>query len=46
MTSLLAPRRKHFTATGSLHAGTKPVCFGAAAAPRLICTLWQSIPPE
>jgi hypothetical protein len=45
MTSLLAARRKHFAATRGLHAGTKPVCLRAATAPRLKCTLWQSIPP-
>ena len=45
MTSLLAACRKHFAATRSLHAGAKPVCLGAAPAPRLKCTLWQSIPP-
>ena len=46
MTSLLAARRKHFAATRCFHAGTKPVCFGPAAAPRLKRTLWQSIPLE
>jgi hypothetical protein len=45
MTALLAARRKHFAATLGLHANPKPVCLGAAAFPRLICTLWQSIPP-
>jgi hypothetical protein len=45
MTSLLAACRKHFAATRSLHAGAKPVCLGAAPAPRLKRTLWQSIPP-
>jgi hypothetical protein len=45
MTALLAARRQHFTATFGLHAHAKPVCLGAAAFPRLICTLWQSIPP-
>jgi hypothetical protein len=44
MTSLLAACRKHSAATGGLHAGTKPVCLGATATPRLKCTLWQSIP--
>jgi hypothetical protein len=45
MTALLAARRQHFAATLGLHTHAKPVCFGAAAFPRLICTLWQSIPP-
>jgi hypothetical protein len=45
MTALLAARRQHFAATLGLHARAKPVCLGAAAFPRLICTLWQSIPP-
>jgi hypothetical protein len=45
MTALLAARRKHFAATLGLHTHAKPVCLGAAAFPRLICTLWQSIPP-
>ena len=45
MTALLAARRQHFAATLGLHAHAKPVCLGAAAFPRLICTLWQSIPP-
>jgi hypothetical protein len=45
MTSLLAACRKHLAAPDGFHAGTKPVCFGAAAFPRLKCTLWQSIPP-
>jgi hypothetical protein len=42
MTSLLAARRKYFAPAYRLHAGTKPVCLGAATAPRLICTLRQS----
>jgi hypothetical protein len=45
MTALLAARRQHFAATLGLHTHAKPVCLGAAAFPRLICTLWQSIPP-
>src|ERR1700756_3988938 len=45
MAALLAARRKHFAATLGLHARAKPVCLGAAAFPRLVCTLWQSIPP-
>jgi hypothetical protein len=45
MTALLAARRQHFAAAFGLHAHAKPVCFGAAASPRLKCTLWQSIPP-
>ena len=45
MTALLAARRQHLAATLGLHAHAKSVCFGAAAFPRLICTLWQSIPP-
>jgi len=45
MTALLAARRQHFAATLGLHTRAKPVCLGAAAFPRLICTLWQSIPP-
>jgi hypothetical protein len=45
MTALLAARRQHFAAAFGLHTHAKPVCLGAAAFPRLICTLWQSIPP-
>jgi hypothetical protein len=45
MTSLLAACRKDFAATFGLHARTKSVRFGAAAFPRLKCTLWQSTPP-
>ena len=45
MTALLAARRQHFAATLGLHTHAKPVCLGAAAFPRLICTLWQCIPP-
>ena len=45
MTSLLAASRKDFAATLGLHARTKPVRFGAAALPRLKCTLWQNNPP-
>jgi len=45
MAALLAARRQHFAATLGLHTHAKPVCLGAAAFPRLICTLWQSIPP-
>jgi hypothetical protein len=45
MTSLLAACRKDFAATFGLHARTKSVRFGAAAFPRLKCTLWQSNPP-
>jgi hypothetical protein len=45
MTALLAARRQHFAATFGLHTHAKPVCLGAPAFPRLICTLWQSIPP-
>jgi len=45
MAALLAARRQHFAATLGLHTRAKPVCLGAAAFPRLICTLWQSIPP-
>jgi len=45
MTALLAACRQHFAATLGLHTHAKPVCLGAAAFPRLICTLWQSIPP-
>jgi hypothetical protein len=45
MTALLAARRQHFAATLGLHTHAKPVCLGAAAFPRLVCTLWQSIPP-
>ena len=45
MTSLLAARREHFTATFSLHTRTESVCLGAASFPRLKCTLRQSIPP-
>jgi hypothetical protein len=45
MAALLAARRKHFAATLGLHARTKPVRLGAAALPRLKCTLWQSNPP-
>ena len=45
MTALLAARRKDLTATLGLHARTKPVRLGAAALPRLKCTLWQSNPP-
>jgi len=45
MTSLLAACRKDFAATLGLHARTKSVRFGAAAFPRLKCTLWQSTPP-
>ena len=45
MTALLAARRQHFAAALGLHAHAKSVGLGAAAFPRLICTLWQSIPP-
>jgi hypothetical protein len=45
MAALLAACRQHFAATLGLHSRAKPVCLGAAAFPRLICTLWQSIPP-
>ncbi len=45
MTSLLAAGRKDFAATLGLHARTKSVRFGAAALPRLKCTLWQNNPP-
>jgi hypothetical protein len=45
MTALLAARRQHLAATLGLHTHAKSVCLGAAAFPRLICTLWQSIPP-
>ena len=45
MTSLLAARRKNFAATFGFHTRTKSVRFGAAAFPRLKCTLWQSTPP-
>jgi len=45
MTSLLAASRKHFAATLGLHTRTEPVCFSAAAFPRLKCTLWQDTPP-
>jgi hypothetical protein len=45
MTALLAARGKHFAATLGLHARTKSVRLGAAALPRLKCTLWQSNPP-
>ena len=44
MTSLLAARREHFTATFSLHTRTESVCLGAASFPRLKCALRQSIP--
>jgi hypothetical protein len=45
MTALLAACRQHFAATLGLHTHAEPVCLRAAAFPRLICTLWQSIPP-
>lgn len=45
MASLLAARCQHFAAAFRLHARAKPVGLGAAAAPRLIRTLWQSNPP-
>jgi len=45
MAALLAARRQHFAAAYGLHAHAKSVCLGAASFPRLICTLWQSIPP-
>jgi hypothetical protein len=45
MTALLAARRQHLAATLGFHAHAKSVCLGAASFPRLICTLWQSIPP-
>jgi len=45
MTALLAARRQHLAAALSLHAHAKSVGLGAAAFPRLISTLWQSIPP-
>lgn len=44
MAALLAARRKDFAASGGLHARTKSVNLGAAALPRLICTLWQNSP--
>ena len=46
MTPFLAARRKDFAATLGHHAHAKSVCFGAAAPPRLKCTLWQSHPPK
>ena len=45
MAALLAARRQHFAAALGFHAHAKSVCLGAASFPRLICTLWQSIPP-
>lgn len=45
MASLLAARCQHSAAAFRLHAGAEPVGLGAAAAPRLIRTLWQSNPP-
>jgi hypothetical protein len=45
MTALLASRGKDFAATLGLHARTESVRLGAAALPRLKCTLWQSNPP-
>ena len=45
MTALLAACRQHLAATLGFHAHAKSVCLGAASFPRLICTLWQSIPP-
>ena len=45
MASLLAARRKDFAAALGLHARTKSVRLGAAAFPRLKCTLWQNNPP-
>jgi len=45
MASLLAAPCKHFAAAFRLHARAEPVSLGAAAAPRLIRTLWQSNPP-
>jgi len=45
MTALLAARRQHLAAAFGLHAHAKSVGLGAAAFPRLIGTLWQSIPP-
>jgi hypothetical protein len=45
MTALLAASRQDSAATLGLHAHAKAVSFGAAALPRLICTLWQSNPP-
>src|SRR5215472_4248697 len=41
MAALLAARRQHLAAALRFHAHAKPVCLGAAAFPRLICTLWQ-----
>ena len=45
MTALLAARRKHPAASGSLHSRTKSVRFSAPAFARLISALWQSNPP-
>ncbi len=45
MTALLAARRKHFAATLRFHARTESVGLGAAALPRLKCTLWQNYSP-
>jgi hypothetical protein len=45
MAALLAARCQHLAAAFGFHAHAKPMCFGAAAFPRLICTLWQNIPP-
>jgi len=45
MASLLAAGGKHPAAAFRLHARAEPVGLGAAAAPRLIRTLWQSNPP-
>src|SRR5215472_119207 len=45
MTSLFAARCQHFAAAFRLHTRAEPVGLGAAAAPRLIRTLWQSNPP-
>jgi hypothetical protein len=45
MTALLTARRQHLAAAFRFHAHAKSMGLGAAAFPRLICTLWQSIPP-
>ena len=45
MASLLASCRQHSAAAFRLHAYAEAVRFGAAAAARLKCALWQSNPP-
>jgi hypothetical protein len=45
MTALLAARSQHFAPAFRFHARPESVSLGAAALPRLKCTLWQNNSP-